>query len=121
MVFWPMLRFAARRDGVDGLAEGAGIIVRRRGQFLAERQEQRAVERARGAADGHHQLGADGLERVGQRLVGDRVAIGAHRVEAALHVGAVVAVADGGIERGQLLGMGGDGAGGGVDGRAELR
>ncbi len=41
----------------------------------------------------------------GSGFAGKRVEIGEHRLEAALHVGAVVAVADGAVERGQLVGM----------------
>ena len=70
----PGLRFAARGDRFDRLGEGGGErgAIRLGRQLLAERQEQRAEQRARGAADRHHQLGADRLQRIGQRLAGDR-------------------------------------------------
>ena len=82
------------------------IVVRAvRRQFLAQRHEQRAVQRARGAADLHHQRHADRLQRFRQRLAASLVELGQHRLEAALHVEPVIAVADGLVERRQFVGM----------------
>ena len=72
---------------------------------LPMRHEEAAVERARGAADLHHQRLAERFQRFAGRLGGDRVELGQHGLEAALHVDAVIAVADRLVERGQLVGV----------------
>ena len=73
------------------------------GQFLAQREKQRAVERPGGAAHLRHQLHPDRFEQLGQAHDGKRIHILQHRLEAALHVCAMIAVANGGVERGQLV------------------
>ena len=100
-------RFAARLDRSDRRGKGAGGIGQARlgRKFLAQRQEQRAIERAGSPADGHDQMGSYGLQHVGQRLCGEIVAIGQHGLEATLHVEAVIAIADGPVEIGQLDGV----------------
>ena len=105
IVFCAAVRFAARLHGLDRLAERLrhrrAVVLGR--QRLAERHEQRAVERARGAADLHHQRHADAFAAprasAGRRSPSRSAA---HRLEAALHVDAVVAVADRLIEPRQL-------------------
>jgi hypothetical protein len=47
----------------------------------------------------HHQRLADGLESFVERLGADRIQLAQHGLESALHVGAMVAVADGLVER----------------------
>src|SRR5437868_9616041 len=79
------------------------------GKLLAERHEKRAVKWARGTADLHDERHADRLQGVGQRLRSYIWEVGQDRIEAALHVEAMIGITDGGIERRQLLRMGRDG------------
>ena len=90
---------ARERLGVEHLQAGHGA---------PGAQEEGAVQGPGGAADGGDQGGADLLEqgvRAGE-------AAGLHRLgsggQAALHVGAVIGVADGGVQVGELLGVLGD-------------
>ena len=72
IVFWPTcdlpraLTASIAAEGVRQSSARSGSA----GRLLAERHEQRAVERAGCAADLHHQLRADRLQRLGQRLCG---------------------------------------------------
>ena len=92
----------AAREGLRRL----GRARVRAGKLLAQRQEQRAVERPRGAADLHHELRADRLEQIGQAHRRKRIQVLQHRLKSPLHVVPVIAVADCGVERRQLVGHG---------------
>src|ERR1700736_4587533 len=82
-----------------------GLLTRRLvRQRLAERHEERAVERAGRAAYSHHKRGPDALQRLAEILGGKLVDGCQHRFETALHVGAVIAIANGAIEIGELVG-----------------
>ena len=73
-------------------------------QQLAERHEQRPVERAGRAADFHDEGRADALQRFAEVLGGELINCGQHGFKAAAHIGPVIAVADGAIEIGQFIG-----------------
>jgi hypothetical protein len=101
------LRLAARLHRRDRAAEsthqvGAGRLGR---QVLAQSHEQGAVKRTGGAADLHHQHGADALQEIGPGLGAEIGGIGQHGLKAALHVEAMVAIADRLVEGRQLLGV----------------
>ena len=68
MVFWPASDLPRALTASIAVAERArtSASVGCSRQLLAERQKQRAVERARGATDLHHQLRADRLQSVRQ-------------------------------------------------------
>src|SRR5882757_6382452 len=106
----PGLRFAARLHRFDRSSKGLGERCRRRHvrHRLAEREEKSPVEGSRRAADLHHESRPHPLQSFGQRLG----RCGRQRLEdgleAALHVEAVVAVADLPIELGQFLRMSDD-------------
>ena len=70
-----------------------------------QRQKQCAVKRTRRAAHLHDELRADGLEEIGQVHARKLVQILQHGLDAPFHIMAVIAVADGGIESGQLVDM----------------
>ena len=97
----PDLRLAARRDRVDRLAEGAGKIgaVRLGRKLLAERHEQRAESGPDAPPTVITSLVPIAFSASGSGLAAKRVEIGAHGLEAALHVEPVVAVADRLVER----------------------
>ena len=75
------------------------------GSVLAELHEQRAVERSGGAADLHDQRMPMRLQRIRAAACPRASEVGQHGLEAALHVDAVVAVADRLVERRQLVGV----------------
>ena len=101
------LRLAARLHRGDRTTERAHEIGAGRlgGQILAQPHEQRAIERARSTADLHDQHGADALQKIRPGLGAEIGGVGQHGVEAALHVEAVVAVADRLVKGRQLVGM----------------
>ena len=78
---------------------------RRRRQFLRERDHQRAEHRPRRAADRRHAGHAHRAQRVVERLACQLVEPGLDRQRAAPHVQAVVAVADGLVERSEFVDM----------------
>ena len=86
-------------------AVGDGRAVRRFRQALAEAHEQRAVERAGAPPTFMTSCMPAAFSASGSGFAASCVEIGKHRLEAALHVGAVVAVADRAVERGELVGM----------------
>ena len=94
--------------GLQGARERLGVEHLQAGHGAPGAQEEGAVQGPGGAADGGDQGGADLLEQG----VGAGEAAGLHRLggggQAALHVGAVVGVADGGVQVGELLGVLGD-------------
>ena len=122
MVLSPGRRFAEPHDrvqpGPQTRPAKAAASTSGRAGGLAEGAEQAAVQRTGGAADLRHQ-GRAGLRQ-------DRPAVSAsnagqggdRRVEPAAQVDAVVAVADGGVEVGQLGGVRRDRGGDGGDPRA---
>ena len=73
-------------------------------QRLAERHEQRSVERAGGAADFHDERGPDALQGFAKVLGGEFINGRQHRFKSAAHIGPVIAVADRAIEIGQFIG-----------------
>ena len=102
----PSLRLAARLDRLDRAANAVATSAMPGSAraSLPSVMNKRAVERAGRAADLHHQRHPDGLQRFRQRLGSERPRVCQHGLEAALHVEAVIAVADRLIERGQLVG-----------------
>ena len=101
---------AARLDRLDRGGECFGDLFLRHvvRQRLAERHEQGSVQRSGRSADLHDQGRADTLQRLAEILGGELVDGGENRLEAAAHVGAVIAVADGAIEIRQFVGAGDD-------------
>jgi len=74
-------------------------------QRLVQFQQQGAVEGAGGAAHGHHQGHAALAQQRRQGQGGQGVRLGQHRLGAAFHVEAVVAIADRPIQVGQFFGV----------------
>src|SRR5262245_14679187 len=83
--------------------------------LFAQRHQERAIERARRPADLHNQLRPDRLQGLRQRLCGKRVDVCQNAFEAALHVQAVITIADRLVERGELVGVGDHGFGDRLD------
>ena len=73
-----------------------------------QRHEQRAIERPEGAADLHHQRHAELVQSRRQIARRHRLRLGLRRLETALHVDAVIAIADRLVERRQLVARGND-------------
>ena len=113
------LRLAARRHRFDRLAEGRRQIgaVGLAGSSLPSAMNSVPNSGPDAPPTVITSLVPIAFSASGSGFAANCVGLGAHRLEAALHVQPVVAVADRLVERGQLLGMGGNRVGGSDDQR----
>jgi hypothetical protein len=103
----PGLRFAACCDSLDrsfaaGM-QGCGVDSRR--PAFAELHEQRPVQRTGSAADLHHQCFTDAGKQCSRVAGCQRIELGQHGFETALHVQTMVTVTDRLVELRQFIGV----------------